>query len=118
MQTIAGYETRTVDARGLRFSYLEWGAAASPPMVLLHGLTGPIKVQKRHYTGDMPALGEALNDEQIAAVLTYIRREWGHGAGAVEPARVAAERAATAGHVGAWSAEELRARNMEPAPRD
>lgn len=40
MQTIAGYETRTLDARGLRFSYLEWGDPASPPMVLLHGLTG------------------------------------------------------------------------------
>ncbi len=40
MQTIAGYEARTVEARGLRFHVLEWGDAAAPPMVLLHGLTG------------------------------------------------------------------------------
>jgi mono/diheme cytochrome c family protein len=28
----------------------------------------------------MPPLASALSDEQIAAVLTYIRREWGHTA--------------------------------------
>ena len=28
--------------------------------------------------GLMPPLGGALNDEQIAAVLTYVRREWGN----------------------------------------
>jgi hypothetical protein len=64
----------------------------------------------------MPAFGQALNDDQIAAVLTYIRREWGHGADPVAPARVAAERSATAGHAGPWSAEELRARNLDAAP--
>lgn len=40
MQTIAGYEERTVEARGLRFHVLEWGDTTAPPMVLLHGLTG------------------------------------------------------------------------------
>lgn len=40
MQTITGYAARTVETRGLRFSYLEWGQPSSPPMVLLHGLTG------------------------------------------------------------------------------
>ena len=33
----------------------------------------------------MPPLGGALNDEQIASVLTYIRREWGHTASPVAP---------------------------------
>ena len=28
----------------------------------------------------MPPVGSALNDEQIAAVLTYVRREWGQTA--------------------------------------
>lgn len=40
MQVIAGYTKRDIELRGARFSYLEWGDAASPPMVLLHGLTG------------------------------------------------------------------------------
>jgi len=96
----------------------EWvlGSPQRAIRVLLHGLTGPIKVRKRQYTGEMPAFGEALNDEQVAGVLTYIRREWGHGADPVESARVTAERTATAGHVGPWSAEELRTRNLDAAP--
>jgi pimeloyl-ACP methyl ester carboxylesterase len=40
MQTITGYRDGTADANGVRFHYLEWGDAGSPPMVLLHGLTG------------------------------------------------------------------------------
>ena len=48
------------------------GDAATPIRILLGGKEGPI--------GLMPPLGGALNDEQIASVLTYIRREWGHTA--------------------------------------
>jgi pimeloyl-ACP methyl ester carboxylesterase len=40
MQAIQGYTQREFEARGIGFRYLEWGDAASPPMVLLHGLTG------------------------------------------------------------------------------
>jgi pimeloyl-ACP methyl ester carboxylesterase len=40
VQTVAGSVRKTVRANGLAFSYLEWGDRASPPLVLLHGLTG------------------------------------------------------------------------------
>ena len=40
MQTITGYADGVVEARGLRFHFLEWGLAGAPPLVLLHGLTG------------------------------------------------------------------------------
>ncbi len=40
MQMIAGYTEHAADVRGLRMHYLEWGDAAAPPFVLLHGLTG------------------------------------------------------------------------------
>ena len=40
IETIAGCTTHAFQTRGVRFSYLEWGASTSPPMVLLHGLTG------------------------------------------------------------------------------
>lgn len=87
----------------------EWVLGPSERLVrvVLHGLSGPIKVQGRTHAGDMPAFG-GLADEEIAAVLTYIRQEWGHSAAPIEPAQVAAIRAAAAGHSGAWSAEELR----------
>ena len=31
---------RTITLRGQRFHYLEWGPAAAPPVVFLHGITG------------------------------------------------------------------------------
>ena len=31
---------RTVTLRGQRFHYVEWGASADPPVVVLHGITG------------------------------------------------------------------------------
>ncbi len=37
----------------------------------------------------MPPLGPALTDEQIAGVLTYIRRAWEHGASPIQVKDVA-----------------------------
>jgi pimeloyl-ACP methyl ester carboxylesterase len=37
---VTGYKDKTIEARGLRFHYLEWGRDGAPPMVVLHGLTG------------------------------------------------------------------------------
>ena len=87
----------------------EWvlGSPERTVRIVLHGVRGPITVLGRVHTGDMPALGAALNDEQIAAILTYVRREWGHAASPVEPEQVAAIRAASAGQNDAWSPEEL-----------
>ncbi|WP_414662967.1 DUF7133 domain-containing protein [Horticoccus sp. 23ND18S-11] len=87
----------------------EWvlGSVERPIRIVLHGIRGPITVLGRVHTGDMPAFGAALDDTQIASILTYLRREWGHTAGPVEPAQVKAIRAATAGHSDAWSPEEL-----------
>ena len=31
---------RTIDLHGQRFHYTEWGSAASPPVIFLHGITG------------------------------------------------------------------------------
>ena len=54
----------------------------------------------------MPGL-PTLSDEEIAGVLTYIRREWEHGALPVEPGEVAKVRAAFATRTSAWTAAEL-----------
>jgi mono/diheme cytochrome c family protein len=74
--------------------------------IVLQGVRGPIVVLNHWYTGDMPGLG-GLDDHQISSVLTYLRREWGHTASAVEPEDVAAVRAATAGRNDAWTQDEL-----------
>ncbi len=64
---------------------------------------------KEGRTGLMPPLGAALNDEQIAAVLTYVRREWGQIGAPVEAAAAGEARAAGAGRTRPWTDEELLA---------
>ena len=74
--------------------------------IVLHGLKGPIVVLGREHTGDMPAF-KAMDDAQLAAILTYVRREWGHGASPIAPDAVKAVRAATASQTDSVSAREL-----------
>ena len=75
------------------------GEPAVPIRVLLHGKEGTV--------GLMPAHGDLLNDEEIAAVLTYIRRSWGQAAASVDPSAVQQIRKATEGRTRAWTPEEL-----------
>jgi mono/diheme cytochrome c family protein/glucose/arabinose dehydrogenase len=74
--------------------------------VVMHGLRGPIKVKGVGYSYDMPAAG-FLTDEQIAGVLTYIRREWDHEASPVPVDLVKKIRAEHKGRTDAWTEPEL-----------
>ncbi len=75
--------------------------------IVLNGLTGPITVDGKSYNSNMPGLPK-LSDEQVAAVLTYVRSEWGNSAPAVTAETVAAIRA-TVGTREAWTESELDA---------
>jgi hypothetical protein len=55
----------------------------------------------------MPPLGPTLNDEQIAAVLSYIRRAWGHTAAPVAPMAVQETRGVTSLRKDPWTLEEI-----------
>jgi mono/diheme cytochrome c family protein/glucose/arabinose dehydrogenase len=57
----------------------------------------------------MPPWKAALDDENLAAVLTYVRRAWGHEADPVSPAVVAEARAATADRNEPFSEADLQA---------
>jgi mono/diheme cytochrome c family protein len=88
------------------------GDATAPIRILLGGKEGSI--------GLMPPLGGALNDEQIASVLTYIRREWGHTAAPVAPEDVQEIRGLTKTRTKPWTDAELqqgRGRGAAPAGR-
>lgn len=63
--------------------------------ILLHGLQGPIQVKGATYNGAMPPW-QQLKDDQIAAILTYIRSEWGNTESAITPEQVAKIRTETA----------------------
>jgi len=73
----------------------------------LHGLQGPVKVQGAMFSGNMPPFRDRFNDEQLAAVLTYIRQAWGNQASPISPESVAATRKATADRTKPWTADEL-----------
>lgn len=76
-------------------------ATASPVVpvrILLAGKEGNV--------GLMPPLN-ALSDEQIADVLTYIRREFGNTASAVDVGTVKEVRSLTASHARPWTEAEL-----------
>jgi mono/diheme cytochrome c family protein len=63
----------------------------------LHGLLGPIEIKGKQYPGQVPMTPfKGLSDEEIAAVLTYVRNTFGNHAAMVSPAKVKAVRAATA----------------------
>ena len=55
----------------------------------------------------MPPLGGALNDEQIASVLTYIRREWGNTGTPVAAEDVREVRGLTKTRTRPWTDAEL-----------
>jgi mono/diheme cytochrome c family protein len=95
-----------VDGRGrekvaptLLGSEFALGPAEVPVRILINGKEGPV--------GLMPPLGSVLNDDQIAAVLTYIRREWDQTGSPVDPAFVRQVRSATAERGRPWTADEL-----------
>jgi mono/diheme cytochrome c family protein len=73
---------------------------------VLHGLTGP--VDDKTYTDVMMPMG-VNNDEWVAAVASYVRRNFGNTGGFVTPADVARVRAATASRTTMWTVPELMA---------
>ena len=88
----------------------EWVLSDVPARLIripLHGLNGPITVKGEQWALAMPAMGAAMPDEDLAAVLTYMRNSWGNKASEITPEQVAAERAATASHSQPWTSDEL-----------
>ena len=79
--------------------------------VVLNGLGGEVVVAGETYNNQMTPVGETWTDEQVAAVLTFIRKEWGNNAGRVLPEAVAQTRAKTkeSGHTGPWTEKTLNA---------
>ena len=77
----------------------EWvnGPSARLIRIVLYGLKGQITVEGHAYgAAAMPVFGQVAgsaynwNDEKVAAVLTYVRQEWGNKSGPVTADEVAA----------------------------
>jgi mono/diheme cytochrome c family protein len=76
--------------------------------VLLHGLQGAIQVKGDTYNGAMPPWKQ-LKDDQIAAILTYIRSEWGNNESPITAEQVAKVREETAAQTEPYTQAQLQA---------
>lgn len=97
----------------------EWVTGPSETLVriLLDGMQGPVQVAGATYEGLMPPWKDVLKDEEIAAVLTYLRQWAPNAAPPIAGSEVAAMRTALAGRTAAWTAAELRAQEgNRPTP--
>jgi mono/diheme cytochrome c family protein/glucose/arabinose dehydrogenase len=75
----------------------------------LHGLMGPFEVEGKKFDGLVPMtpFGSLLKDDEVAAVLTYVRNSFGNKAPAVSPSKVKQVRKSTRDHTGFYLAEDL-----------
>jgi glucose/arabinose dehydrogenase/mono/diheme cytochrome c family protein len=77
--------------------------------LVLKGLLGPIEVLGREYPGQVPMTPYEgmLNDNEIAAVLTFVRNSFGNQASPIRPEKVKEVRASVADRKGFYSPAEL-----------
>jgi len=73
----------------------------------LNGLSGPVKVAGTDWNLSMPAMGAALSDDDLAAVLTYIRTSWGNNGSEISPEQVKKVRSDLGNRSQPWSIAEL-----------
>jgi mono/diheme cytochrome c family protein len=90
----------------------EWVQEPEPGRIIravLYGISGPFQFKEQSFNGAMVPWKDALTDEEIAAVLTYVRTnpEWGNKAPEVKPERVKQVREKTKGRNQPFSQEEL-----------
>ncbi|MDB5093176.1 MAG: cytochrome c [Candidatus Eremiobacteraeota bacterium] len=69
---------------------------SSAILTVLNGRSGPIQVNGKTFSGNMPAWKDQLSNDDLAAVLTYVRSAWTNKAAVVTGEQVAAARNPTA----------------------
>ncbi len=89
----------------------KWVLGSDERMIklVLKGIYGPIVVNGKKYPGQVPMtpFEGMLKDEEVAAVITYVRNSFGNKASAVKAAKVKTVRAAIKAKVGFYTPEEL-----------
>jgi mono/diheme cytochrome c family protein len=83
------------------------GEAEVPIKIILSGLTGEMSRGGTTYNGMMTPWGSTLSDADVAAVLTYVRSNFGNSADAVTEAQVAEVRAATLSQTSPYTTDGL-----------
>lgn len=78
--------------------------------IILDGLSGPLEIDGVEWNETMPGqrANDAFDDEAIAGLATWLRRQWGHRGEPVTPGTVSEIRSATRDRRLPWTDEELR----------
>ncbi|HEY5742573.1 MAG TPA: cytochrome c [Terrimicrobiaceae bacterium] len=87
----------------------DWHGDNHIVQIVLHGFSGPVTVKGQQFNNVMAAWGKVLKDEQIAAVLTYVRNEWGNKAAPITKDFVSKIREQTKDRTEPWTQKELQA---------
>jgi len=92
----------------------EWvnGDAATIVAITQKGLIGPISVAGKNFgAGTMTPAGETLSADELAAVISFVRTEWGNSGGTIGTDVVNAARKTVndSGQNGQWTVDGLRA---------
>ena len=108
-----GGDGNGVDNLGPPLNQSEWvtGDIDRLTKILLHGMTGPIKVGDKTYSPPlaMPGLGanSSITDKDLADVMTYIRNQWKNKADPASENEVKQIRANTKKQMTPYSAKDL-----------
>lgn len=73
--------------------------------IVLHGVQGTLTVKGSAYNGAMPPFKDQVSDAEIAAVATYVRKQWGNAAPPIAADVVAAARTETASRTEPWKGD-------------
>lgn len=86
----------------------EWvnGRDTTVAAIVLNGITGSLTVKGSTYNGAMPTFKPQLSDDQIAAVLTYVRSQWGNSSPPIKADLVAKVREETKGRTGPFGGDK------------
>ncbi len=84
------------------------GEARTPVRIVLYGLQGSMQVSGAAFNGTMPAFGARLTDQEVAAVLSYVRSSWGNDAPVISPGDVTTVRKAEAGRTRPFTPGDVR----------
>lgn len=94
-------------------AHSQWVTGSEERLIklVMKGMLGPIEVNNKKYPGQVPMtpFGNLLKDEEIAAVLTYVRNSFGNSGTAVSPEKVKQVRKKIEGRKDFYSPEQLLA---------
>jgi mono/diheme cytochrome c family protein len=89
----------------------EWVVAKSVNRLVhipLAGVAGTLTVEGKEWNLNMAAMGAALSDSDLAAVLTYMRTSWGNKAAEVTPDDIKKIRDQMGGHAQPMTGDQLK----------